>query len=153
MRISDWSSDVCSSDLIGKPLPRVEDSVRIGELLRRAVMSEAKRQLGENAIPSVLSGHGLDMDGKHRHAFFLPWDGSGDGRIDRLVLHVPDGIGLQERRIVEKLRRLWRRAGTDWQLAVARIGEPGAGGSPLTHAKIGRAACGKNGVQCGEMKQ
>src|SRR3546814_13357146 len=61
---------------IGKPLPRVEDSVRIGELLRRAVMSEAKRQLGENAIPSVLSGHGLDMDGKHRHAFFLPWDGS-----------------------------------------------------------------------------
>src|SRR3546814_13395268 len=55
--------------LIGKPLPRVEDSVRIGELLRRAVMSEAKRQLGENAIPSVLSGHGLDMDGKHRHAF------------------------------------------------------------------------------------
>src|SRR3546814_15590014 len=119
MRISDWSSDVCSSDLAarkvnylrpmdalkpqrrtrkavaltaktitymlnGKPLPRVEDSVRIGELLRRAVMSEAKRQMGGNAIPYVVSGHGLEMDGKHSHAFFPPWDGSGEGRIDRL---------------------------------------------------------------------
>src|SRR3546814_16980727 len=74
------------------------------------------------------------MDGKHRHAFFLPWDGSGDGRIDRLVLHVPDGIGLQERRIVEKLRRLWSRDGNEWQLAVENIGDTEAGGSLLTQA-------------------
>src|SRR3546814_16465692 len=113
-------------------------------------MSEAKRQLGENAIPSVLSGHGLDMDGKHRHAFFLPWDGSGDGRIDRLVLHVPDGIGLPERRIVEKLRRLWSRDGNEWPLAVEQIGDTEAGGRLLTTAKgwdsqppnpLGSASC------------
>src|SRR3546814_7455544 len=76
------------------------------------------------------------MDGKHRHAFFLPWDGSGEGRIDRLVLHVPDGIGLQERRSVEKLRRLWSRDGNEWQLAVENIGDTEAGGSLLTQATV-----------------
>src|SRR5690606_3538820 len=68
--------------LVGKPLPRVEDSVRVGELLRRAVMSEAKRQLGESNIPPIFSGHDLGAKEVHRHAFYLPFDGSHDGHID-----------------------------------------------------------------------
>lgn len=109
--------------LIGKPLPRVEDSVRIGELLRRAVMSEAKKQLGENAIPSTLSGHGLAEDNRHRHAFYLPWDANDDGRIDRLILHLPDGMTHDERNIAEKLRRIWSRDGSEWQLILENIGD------------------------------
>lgn len=58
--------------LIGKPLPRVEDTIRIGELFRRAVMSAAKEIYGEDAIPAVISGHELPKENRHRHAFYLP---------------------------------------------------------------------------------
>lgn len=117
--------------LIGKPLPRVEDSVRIGELLRSAVMSQAKQQLGENAIPPMFSGHDLPADNRHQHAFYLPWDANGDGRIDRLLLHVPAGMGPAERRIVEKVSRIWSRDGGEWRLVLESIGNAGVG-EPLT---------------------
>lgn len=108
--------------LIGKPLPRVEDSIRIGELLRLAVMSRAKVLLGEDAIPSVFSGHDLPADNRHQHAFYLPWDADGDGRIDRLVLHVPAALDTVQRGIVESLRRIWDRDGSEWRLVLEAIG-------------------------------
>lgn len=117
--------------LVGKPLPCVEDSVRIGELLRMAVMSEAEKQLSTDAIPSVFSGHGLPADNRHRHAFYLPWDANGDGRIDHLLLHVPDGMDADQRRVIEKLRRLWSRNGGKWRLVLENIGDAEIGG-PLT---------------------
>lgn len=113
--------------LIGKPLPRVEDSVRIGELLRKAVM----KQFGEHAIPPKFSGHDLAPGNRHRHAFYLPWDANGDGRIDRIVLHIPEGMQPHERRIAEKLHRLWSRDGSKWRLVVENVGGPAAGGSLL----------------------
>lgn len=120
--------------LVGKPLPRVEDSVRIGELLRSAVMSEAKKQLGEGSIPAIFSGHGLPAGARHRHAFYLPWDSNDDGRIDRLVLHVPEGMGAAERRVAEKLRRLWSRDGSGWRLVVEDAGHAETGGPLLAAA-------------------
>jgi CRISPR-associated protein Csb2 len=118
--------------LIGKPLPRVEESVRVGELLRRAVMGEAKQQLGEGAIPAIFSGHGLPSDNRHGHAFYLPWDGNGDGRIDRLILHVPSGLDEQERRIAERLVRLWGGDFGEWRLVLEDIGDEAIGGPLLT---------------------
>ena len=119
--------------LVGKPLPRVEDTVRIGELFRRAVMSEAKKLFGEDAIPAVISGHGLPKENRHRHAFYLPWDSpisgrtNGDGRIDRLIFHLPDGMDQDTRQIAERLNRLWSRAGGEWQVVLENIGETEAG--------------------------
>lgn len=117
--------------LIGKPLPRVEDSVRIGELLRAAIMSASKKQLGEHAVPTIFSGHNLSADNRHGHAFYLPWDSNGDGRIDRIVLHVPDGMSAQERHIAERLRHLWSRDGSQWRVVLENIGDTDIGG-PLT---------------------
>ena len=123
--------------LIGKPLPRVEDTVRIGELFRRAVMSEAKRLFGEHAIPAVISGHGLPKENRHRHAFYLPWDSpifgrrDGDGRIDRLIFHLPDGMDQDTRQIAVRLNRLWSRDGDEWQIVLENIGEAKTGGDLL----------------------
>ncbi len=117
--------------LTGKPLPRVEDSLRIGELLRMAIMSQAKNDCGEHAIPSVLSGHDLPQGNQHRHAFYLAWDANGDGRIDRLLLHAPAGIGATERRIVSKTNRLWSRDGYEWGLVLENIGGTGVGGAVM----------------------
>lgn len=110
--------------LIGKPLPRVEDSLRIGELLRAAVMSEAKKRLGHDRVPPTFSGHGLPADNRHRHAFYLPWDSDGDGRIDRLLLHVSAGMDGEQCRLVEGLDRLWSRdSGGEWRLMLEGIGD------------------------------
>lgn len=109
--------------LVGKPLPRVEDSLRIGELLRAAVMSYAKRHFGQDNLPAIFSGHGLSEDNRHGHAFYLPWDSDGDGRIDRVLLHVPLGMDVEQRRVVEKLNRIWSRDGSEWRLVLESIGE------------------------------
>lgn len=114
--------------LIGKPLPRVEDSVRIGELMRVAVMGRSRHVLGESGVPPCFSGHDLPADNRHRHAFYLPWDSNNDGRIDRLMLHVPDGMDAGQQRVLEKLNRLWSRDGSKWRLALESIGDLAVGG-------------------------
>lgn len=115
--------------LIGKPLPRVEDSVRIGELVRLAVISRADKLLGEGNVPPVLSGHDLPADNLHRHAFYLPWDANGNGRLNRVLIHVPAGISGTERRVVEDLHKIWRRDGVEWHLILEGIGTCEVGGS------------------------
>jgi CRISPR-associated protein Csb2 len=102
--------------LYGKPLPRIEDAVRVGEWLRMAVMSCAKRECGEDSIPAAISGHGLSNENRHQHAFWLPEDANGDGRIDHVVIHIPEGVDGSSRRAVESLRRLWNREGQEWQV-------------------------------------
>lgn len=108
--------------LVGKPLPRVEDSLRIGELMRVAVMSRAKHILGEGNIPSVFSGHDMPKGNRHGHAFYLPWDSNDDGHIDRLLLHVPYGIDAERQRIAEQVKKLWNRDGYEWRLVLENIG-------------------------------
>lgn len=77
--------------LYGKPLPRVEDAVRVGEALRAAVMGQAKRLLGEDAVPSELSGHDLPDGNRHGHAFWLP-EADSRGEITHALIHVTGGL-------------------------------------------------------------
>lgn len=114
--------------LIGKPLPRVEHALRIGELMRMALMSRAKQVFGEDSIPSVFSGHSLPKGNRHRHAFYLPWDANGDGFIDHLLLHTPDGMDEEQQRVVAQLNRLWSRDGGEWGLVLESLGHIEAGG-------------------------
>lgn len=121
IRTADASS--ASFILIGKPLPRIEDSLRIGELMRIATIGAAGRILGNDSVPALLSGHGLGDGNRHQHAFYLPWDSNGDGRLDRLLLHVPGGLGKQGREVITQLRKLWSRDGSEWQLVLEAIGD------------------------------
>jgi CRISPR-associated protein Csb2 len=127
-RISAPVATTASFLLIGKPLPRVEDGLRIGELMRMAVMGQSKRLFGEDKIPPLFSGHDLPADNRHRHAFYLPWDSNGDGCIDRLILHVPDGMEAHQQRALENLNRLWSRDGAEWRLALESVGTANVGG-------------------------
>jgi CRISPR-associated protein Csb2 len=108
--------------LVGKPLPRVEGAVRVGELMRSAMMGQAKRILGQDSVPSALSGHDMPAGNRHGHAFYLPWDSNGDGHIDRLLLHVPDGMTAEHQRIAERVKRLWSHDGSEWRLVLESIG-------------------------------
>lgn len=128
--------------LAGRPMPRIEDAIKIGEVFRLALMSK----LG-TPVP-VISGR--DEDGKplrdpaHAHAFFLPEDHDGDGQIDHLILYARDGLERSVRRAVEGLTRLWlaerparhsgdslseeetdqERGRREWRLALEGFGDP-----------------------------
>jgi len=110
--------------LSGKPLPRVEDSLRIGELMRVATMGQCKRAFGEDAIPPIFSGHGLPEGNRHRHAFYLPWDSNGDGKLDHVLVYVPCGMSGAEQRALAKVQMLWDRGGTEWRLVLESSGTP-----------------------------
>ena len=119
--------------LLGKPLPRVEDSLRIGELMRLTVMSAfGKDDAGKRLAPPLFSGHGLPDDNRHEHAFYLPFDNNGDGRLDRVMLHVPAGFDEKARRVIGKLSRrkkkLWEPNGGEWQLLLEGMGNNEVGG-------------------------
>jgi len=109
--------------LLGKPLPRV------------AVMSRAKRVFGEGNIPAVFSGHDMPDGNRHGHAFCLPWDANGDGCIDHLLLHVPDGMNAEQQRILERVKKLWSRDGGEWRLALENIGHLGIGSTLTKESK------------------
>jgi CRISPR-associated protein Csb2 len=102
--------------LYGKPLPRIEDAIRIGEALRHAAMRQANRVLPDKRLPSELCGHDLGDANRHGHAFWLPEDANanananadGDGAIDHLLVHVPSGLTADAVRVLTNLQFLKR---------------------------------------------
>lgn len=104
--------------VVGKPLPRVEDTLRIGELMRMAVMSSARKVFGEDHVPPIFSGHGMPEGNRHGHAFYLPWDSNGDGHVDRILLHVPNGMDEAQQGAAGQVRKLYSRDGSEWRLVV-----------------------------------
>ena len=73
--------------LAGRPRPKIEDAVRIGETMRKAVMSkfgyEEARGKKIPKAPKEISGRDAEggpiQDPLHPHAFWLPEDADGDG--------------------------------------------------------------------------
>lgn len=128
--------------LSGKPLPRIEDAVRIGELVRRAAMSKARIMLGEDNIPQVISGHDLPEDNPHAHAFYLPEDADGDGHIDHILVHADAGLAGDALRILDRLTRLFERGRGEWQVLLEQYGSPGqiAGSLHMGQSRVWESA-------------
>ncbi|HXF65767.1 MAG TPA: type I-U CRISPR-associated protein Csb2 [Burkholderiales bacterium] len=107
--------------LYGKPLPRIEEAVRIGEALRLAAMGAARRQLGPDRIPAELSGHALPPTNRHAHAFWLP-EPNERGEIEHVVIHAPGGFGADAIRVLTALREVTRDEGEPLRLMLEGIG-------------------------------
>ena len=93
--------------LVGDSPPRALDALRWGDLARKSAMARHGRMNGGAPSPTL---SGKDADGKplkgHRHAFYLPADEDGDGRLDRLTIWTPFGLSAKELDAVESLREL-----------------------------------------------
>ncbi|MGB9919260.1 MAG: type I-G CRISPR-associated protein Csb2 [Moorellales bacterium] len=90
-----------------RPLPPVQQALTLGERARQAVMARFGRMYPGEMSP-FLSGR--DEDGPlqgHRHAFYLPADEDGDGRLDHLTVYVPGGLGPRERAALGSLREIY----------------------------------------------
>ena len=83
--------------MAGNPLPMTSDTLRWGELARKCAMATYGRQ-HEEGKSKMLSGK--DASGKplqgHRHAFYVPTDEDGDGRLDHLTVWTPAGLDEDE---------------------------------------------------------
>ena len=115
------NADTVRYAIYGKPLARVEDTLKFAEWLRTAVLSKAKCLLGADNIPALLSGHGLPDENSHNHAFFIP-ESDAQGRITHVVIHVPGGFTAEIRLVLEGLNKIWNRDGQKWQLIMEYIG-------------------------------
>ena len=142
--------------LAGRPRPRIEDAVRIGELLRRAALAQfgwRQDEATERRIPNApweISGRGADgrplKDPSHAHAFWLPEDADEDGRIDHVSVFIAGGMNDDVRARLDRITRLWispKQRSEDvevepgsvkeWRLALEGFGRPAdfAGGARI----------------------
>ena len=108
--------------LYGRPLPRLEDAVKVGEALRDALVHLASRVLNGAPAPPVFAGHRSGEDNEHRHAYYLTEDSDGDGLIDHLVVHAEEGFGEAEEQALGALHKLWLRSGeAEWQVVLEAV--------------------------------
>ncbi|SDH78827.1 type I-G CRISPR-associated protein Csb2 [Roseospirillum parvum] len=120
--------------LTGRPRPRVEDTVRIAEVIRLAAMSRFGWRIDPDSgrkipnAPAALSGHDADRTAlrtpEHAHAFWLPEDADNDGWIDHVTLWLPGGINAELQVSLSRLRKLWLDQGREWPLALEGFGAP-----------------------------
>lgn len=110
-------------------LPLVTQTIPVAEGVRRALMSLHGRLTERNGVrgrSDVLSGKdeaGSRLAG-HTHAYYLPTDDDGDGRLDHLTLVAEAGFGPDEMRAVDRLRQIrpWGRDNASHPLRVLLLG-------------------------------
>ena len=132
--------------LAGRPRPRIEDAVKIGEVMRAAAMSQFGWEVDEETgkrlprAPWQVSGRGGGnkpiQDPTHPHALWLPEDADDDGWIDHITVFIADGMGEEIRSRLDRITRIWltpagarRNPGDDarideWRLALEGFGRP-----------------------------
>lgn len=108
--------------IYSKPLPRITEALKAGELLRLAAMSRARRLLGDN-IPQVLSGHDLPPGSRHEHAFYLS-EGNHLGRIHHFIIHASAGFDHSIQQALAELKTIYTREGIEYKLILEGIGNP-----------------------------
>jgi len=118
----------------GPVLPPVTDTLALAEQVRRSLLSICTKivlwdnpsQANSDIWPLSPAFWGKDERGLprtgHEHAFFLPADEDGDGRLDHITVFVPMGFNALERQAIDKLRRLPLGDGKPLQLLLIGLG-------------------------------
>ena len=92
-------------------LPLVTETLPVAEAARRALMGIHGRIAERNGVRGrspVFAGKGEHADplSGHGHAYYLPTDEDGDGRLDHLTVFARSGFDDDERRALDRLRQL-----------------------------------------------
>lgn len=92
-------------------LPLVTETLPIAEATRRALMGIYGRLTEREGIRGrSFAFSGKDEHGKpaigHHHAYYLPTDEDGDGRLDHITVVAREGLDRDECRAVDRLRSL-----------------------------------------------
>lgn len=120
------TSDKCSVAryvLDGTVLPQVTQTVYVAEIARRYLQGIFGRQHDGQWSP-ILSGKASDgrpAATDHQHAFYLPSDEDGDGRLDHLTVVAPGGFGDREVRALDRFASMHGPGGTEIRLLLAGL--------------------------------
>lgn len=112
-------------------LPMITETLPVAEQARRALMGNYGRLNrdadGEKGRSPTFSGK--DREGRkrldpHVHAFYLPTDEDGDGRLDHLTVYAEEGYGPGELNALDQLDRLHsaERGAAEHPLRVVLVG-------------------------------
>ncbi len=103
--------------LAGRPLPRIEDAIKIGEIMRSAAMSRFRwgtdGRSGKRVPMAPWQISGRDQTGRpvrdpaHPHAYWLPEDADGDGWIDHVTVFIASGMDEEIQGRLESVSRIW----------------------------------------------
>jgi len=97
-----------------KPLPSLLQAVAVGELARKAAMAKYGGPKRKPPSPLLSGRSGAEpLRAQHRHAFYLPTDEDGDGRIDHLTIVADDGFDAAEQRALGQVTKLWTGHGEE----------------------------------------
>lgn len=123
-----------------KPLPLLVDTLSVAELTRQSAQAWYGRN-NNGATSETLSGkdrNGLPLNG-HRHAYYLPTDEDGDGKLDHMTICAPGGLNEQEQEAIAALRMLkssrWPGGIRMIHLGMGHTTGPGEGGPILRCGK------------------
>ncbi len=120
--------------LDGPVLPLVTETLPLAEELRHELLRSCNRlarrkdpELADADIwPRSPAFWGKDEQGTprkgHQHAFFLPADEDGDGRLDHLTVYAPMGFNELEVMALDRLRKLPGRDGDALRLLLVGLG-------------------------------
>jgi CRISPR-associated protein Csb2 len=115
--------------LDSRVLPLVTDTVSVAERCRRYLMGTHRRLQGgdPSRVSPTFSGKG--RDGRpargHQHAYFLPFDQDGDGRIDHLIVFAAGGFDSSELATLDRFRRIHGSKGLpEIHLALTSLSSP-----------------------------
>lgn len=120
--------------LDARPLPRLTDAVKVGDLARRAAMAWYGRLNGGGVSPTLSGkdalGHPLE---RHQHAHYLPTDEDGRGWLTHLTVWAPGGLGPREQVALSRMSEegLRRPGEAPWSLVLV-----GSGARDLAQAAV-----------------
>lgn len=97
-------------------LPLVTDSLPVAEATRRNLMGifgrlapEPDGSKGRSEVFSGKDRKGLVLKQRHEHAYYLPTDEDGDGRLDHVTVVATGGFGGGELKSIDALREIKSR--------------------------------------------
>jgi CRISPR-associated protein Csb2 len=105
----------------------VQDTLPLAEVVHRSLVwlyCNKTAGVGTERNSAVLLGKddtGRRLEG-HEHAYYLPTDEDGDGRIDHVTVTAAAGFGERELRALDRLRRLRWREGEPLRLLLTGLG-------------------------------
>lgn len=108
--------------LVGAAGPPMQVAVRVGDAARGCLIKTAKRLTGSHLLPTCLHGDVQAPDARHTHAFYLPEDLDGDGRIDHLLVFASGGIDRQALVLLAGCESLFLGQLGEWSLSPCWMG-------------------------------
>lgn len=129
----------------GSVLPLMEETLRISETARRTAMGVFRRieerrlyrgeppkdaPLPRSEVFSGKDANNIPLEG-HHHAYYIPTDEDGDGRIDHLTVMAAMGFGPAEVKALDGMRKLKREDGEPLNLLLLALGQSAAILAPL----------------------